>query len=756
MNQVTGKPEFRIVGQRPVRPDGVDKVTGKAAYGADYVMPGMLHGAVLRSPHAHARIVSIDTRRARALPGVKAVLTGADFPVVTAGKMGKGEASIDIGDVSENCMARKKALYAGHAVAAVAATSRALALQALKLIEVVYEPLPHVIGVEEAMAPDAPVLHETMFTTGLPEKPERASNVVAFMRLPKGEARAAMERAEVVVEGRYTAPPVHQGYIEPHACVAHVGADGQAQIWCSSQGQFYVRALTAGVTGLPLADVRVIPAEIGGGFGGKTTVYLEPVAVLLSKAAGRPVKMVMSRDEVFRASGPAPGGTVVVRLGATRDGRFTAAEVELKYQAGAFPGSQVQAGLATALAGYNIPDLEVQAWEVVSNMPNVHAYRAPAANPAQFGVECAIDELARELGMDPIAIRELNAVTDGMYSPYGLLYQDIGFTQTLAAVKAHPHLEAPLGPNQGRGVAAGFWVNAGGDVTLSVKVNEDGTVAVTEGNPDIGGSRAAIGMMAAEVLGLPMEKVRVTVADTGTIGYSLLTGGSSTTYRCGMAVSQACNDLIGQMKRRAAMIWGVEPEQVEWADGQAICAAPGRDEPALSFAAIADKALTTGGPLSSEVSMNAQGSAPTFGVHVCDVEVDPETGAVRVLRYTAAQDCGRAIHPSYVEGQVQGGAVQGIGWALTEEYIFDGQGRVDNPGFLDYRMPVASDLPMIDTILVEVPNPRHPFGVKGVGENPIVPPLAAVANAVRSATGVRFYDLPISPTRVQAALNGAG
>jgi CO/xanthine dehydrogenase Mo-binding subunit len=355
--------------------------------------------------------------------------------------------------------------------------------------------------------------------------------------------------------------------------------------------------------------------------------------------------------------------------------------------------------------------------------------------------------------MDPIEIRERNAVTDGLHSPYGLQYQSIGFKQTLAAIKAHPHLAESLGPNQGRGIAAGFWVNAGGEVTVTVSISEDGSVVVTTGNPDIGGSRASNAMMVAELLGLPFEQVRAVVADTASIGFSMLTGGSSTTFRCGMALAQACQDLITQMKGRAALSWGVELDQVDWSEGKAVCTKPGCDEPPLSIAAIVAKSGRTGGPLSAEAAINAQGAAPAFGVHICDVEVDPETGHVQVLRYTAAQDVGRAIHPSYVEGQIQGGAAQGIGWALNEEYVFDAAGRVDNAGFLDYRMPVASDLPMIDTILVEVPNQRHPFGVKGVGETPIVPPLAAVANAVRSATGKRFYDLPISPPRVRAMLS---
>jgi CO/xanthine dehydrogenase Mo-binding subunit len=753
MNQLAKSSELKVVGTRPVRPDGVDKVTGKAAYGADMVMPGMLHGAILRSPHPHARIVSIDTKRARALPGVKAVVTGADFPVVKNVEMSAGEQSLNVGYVAENIMARGKALYEGHAVAAVAATSRAVAEEALKLIDVVYEPLPYVLDVEQAMASDAPLLHDDLFTQGMGPKPDKPSNIAAHMHLAKGEAKGAIDKSDAVIEGRYTCAPVHQGYIEPHACVVSAGTDGQAQIWSSSQGQFHVRALTAIICGLKHSDIRATPAEIGGGFGGKTTVYLEPVALMLSRQSGRPVKLVMSRNEVFRGSGPAPGCVAYVRIGANKDGRITGVELELKYQAGAFPGSAMQAGVITAIACYDIENFDLTGWEAVNNMPSVAAYRAPAAPQSQFAIESAIDELALKLGLDPVEMREKNAVGDGSYAPYGMMYQDIGLKQTLAAVKAHPHMKAPLGPNQGRGIAAGFWINAGGQACVTISINPDGTAVVAYGNPDIGGTRASVAMMTAELLGLSVEQVRVVVADTASIGFSMLTGGSSTTLRVGLAISEAANRVIEQMKARAAVKWGVEPDQVAWEDGKAICRAPGRDEPPLSIVEIA-AVSGAGGPLSAESSVDAHAVGPGFAVHICDVEVDPETGQTTVLRYTAAQDVGRAIHPSYVEGQIQGGTAQGIGWALNEEYVFDAAGRVDNPGFLDYRMPVASDLPMIEAVMIEVPNTRHPFGVKGVGEVPIVPPLAAVANAVRQATGKRFCDLPLSPPRIHAGLNG--
>ncbi len=749
---------YKVVGQRPIRPDGAEKVTGRAAFGADLHLPGMLIGRVKRSPHAHARIVKIDTRAARALPGVKAIVTGADFARGAGGSVDHGEGASDMSHVSQNVMAQGKALYVGHAVAAVAATSPEIADEAVRLIEVTYEILPHVIEVEAAMAPDAPVLHDHLFTKGVTPAPVKPSNIASKIVMSRGDSAAALAGADIVIEGRYVTAAVHQGYIEPHACVVAANPDGQATIWCSSQGQFMVRAMTAKILGLPLSDIKVIPAEIGGGFGGKTVVYLEPVALALSRQCGRPVKLVMTRGEVLEASGPTSGSVIEVKLGATKDGRVIGADVVLKYQAGAFPGSAVNAGAMAALACYDIEHATITGYDVVSNRATSAAYRAPGAPMAAFAIESALDELALKLNIDPIDLRLANAVRDNAKAIYGATFRNIAFVDTLEAIKAHPHYAAPLGPNQGRGVACGFWFNIGGESSAAVHVDEDGGATVVSSNPDIGGSRASMAMMAAEVLGLPIERVRATVADTQSIAYSGSTGGSRVTFATGMAVTQAAEKVVADLKRRAAQTWECDIENVEWRDGAAICVDPKKDVKPLTIRDIAARQARTGGPIGAEVTLNAQGAGPGFGAHVCDIEVDPETGRSTVLRYTAAQDVGRAIHPSYVEGQIQGGVAQGVGWALNEEYVYGPDGALQNNGFLDYRMPVASDLPMIDTILIETaPNPRHPFGAKGVGETPIVPPLGAVANAMRRAIGVRMHELPLSPTRVLEAIEtGAG
>jgi CO/xanthine dehydrogenase Mo-binding subunit len=748
------KASLKVVGTRPIRPDGVEKVIGRANFGADMVMPGMLWGKVKRSPHAHARIVSIKADKALKLPGVKAVVTSADFPEIASEEAFMGEGPMNFRDLSYNCMARGKVLYDGHAVAAVAATSQAIAEEALDLIEVKYEVLPYVIDVEEAMKPGAPVLHDDLFTQGVEPKPTKPSNIAKRITFAKGDMATGWKEAEVTIEREYTTQPVHQAYIEPHACVVSAGNDGQCTVWSSSQGQFMVRAYCAKLLGIDMANIRAMPAEIGGGFGGKTLVYLEPVALALSKKAGRPVKIVMSREEVFRGTGPAAGGVIEVKLGAKKDGRLVAAELVVKLQAGAFPGSPVGPACMCGFAMYDIPHVSIVGYDVVSNRPKVAAYRAPGAPNSTFGTESCLDELARELKIDPVRLREMNAAKDGVKAAHGPTWANIGYLQTVEAAKAHAHLKHKLGPNQGRGIASGFWFNIGGESSAAVHINEDGTATVVEGNPDIGGSRASMAMMAAEVLGIEYERVRPVVADTSSIGFSFLTGGSRVTFATGMAVTQAAEKVVVELKKRAAMIWDISPEAVDWKDGKAYPAGPnaGSFEP-LSLQEIALKSGRTGGPISAEISINAQGAGAGFATHICDVEVDRETGHVKILRYTAFQDVGRAIHPSYVEGQMQGGVTQGIGWALNEEYVYDKDGRLENPGFLDYRIPVASDLPMIEAVMIEVPNPRHPFGARGVGEVPIVPPMAAVANAVFDATGIRMRDLPISPPKLRAAID---
>ena len=740
---------YRYVGTRPVRHDGLDKVVGKARFAADLVLPGMLHGHVLRSPHAHARIVAIDTSVAEAMPGVRAIITGADFGDLPADDPER--------NMTRNLMARDKVLYEGHAVAAVAAATRRQARDAAAAIEVTYEVLPHVMDLLDAMEPGAPLLHDDMFTTGLDAEPTEPSNVSNRTCYEGGDIEKGFAEADVVVEGEFVTKPIHQGYIEPHACVADTGQDGKTVIWCSSQGHFRVRSQTAAMLGWDTSRIKVIPAEIGGGFGGKTTIYLEPLAVELSARAGRPVKMVMSRDEVFRATGPTPGSVIRVRLGATNDGRITAAEARLVYESGAFPGVWAMLGCMCVVSPYKVENFRLEGLEVVVNKPVNAAYRAPSAPMAAFATDTLVDEIARRLGMDPIDLRLLNCPGKGDQAPYGPKWPLIGLRECLEAIRDSEHYRSEPAPGHGRGVASGFWFNIGEASSATVNLNENGTATVVTGSPDIGGSRASMALMAAEELGIDVHAIQPVVGDTEVVGFTDVTEGSRATFATGMAVVEACRDLKGQLQGRAAKMWDCDSDDVEWADGRATHR--GGEHEALTLAAITAEAGRTGGPLGATASLNARGAGPAFSVQVTDVSVDDETGRVTVERYTTAQDAGTAIHPDYVEGQMQGGVVQGIGWALNEEYIHDADGVMENPGFLDYRIPVASDLPMIETIIVEVPNPNHPYGVRGVGEVGIVPPIPALANAIHDAVGVRIRELPMSPPRVLAAItsgNGDG
>jgi len=761
-NVVLSNEEFNVVGSRPIRHDGNDKVTGRARYSADITLPRLLHGKILRSPHAHAQINSIDTSKALALDGVLAVVTSADFaqPSGKVTDLGEG-AMANPKWISNNCMAAEKALYKGHAVAAVAATSLQLAEQAAALIEVDYEVLPAVVNLEAAMKDGAPVLHERLANSqdvnirpgGLRDDEDtgKATNISNHFVFDLGDPEEGFKKADIIVEREFRTATVHQGYIEPHAATAMWGEDGKLTIWGSSQGHFQIRDLTSLVLGVPVSQIKVVPMEIGGGFGGKTVIYLEPVAAALSKKARRPVKISMGRAEVFEATGPTSGSYIRAKIGVDKDGMITAADITMIYEAGSFPGSPIVQACQCVLTPYNIADGRIEGYDVVVNKPKAAAYRAPGVPAAAFAVESVIDEICQKLGMDPLEFRVKNGSKEGSRRIPGPVLQRVGYMETLAAAMDTDHYKSKLeGPNRGRGVAAGFWFNGTGPACATASVNADGTVSLVEGSPDIGGNRAALAMQVAEVLGIPAEDVHPTIGDTDSVGYTSLTAGSGATFKSGWAVYEAAHDIKQQLLQRAARIWDVDLENVEFINGE--ISHTSDPELKLSFKQLAARLVGTGGPVVGRGNVNPAGVGNAFAVHIVDVEVDPDTGKVDVLRYTALQDVGKAIHPSYVEGQLQGGVAQGIGWALNEEYVYNDSGEMANSSFLDYRMPTSLDLPMIDTVIVEVANPGHPFGVRGVGEVCIVPPMGAMANAIHNALGVRMGVLPMSPGNVLEAL----
>ena len=748
--------EYKVIGTRPIRHDGVEKVTGRALYGADFQTAGLLHGKVLRSPHAHARIISIDTNRAEAYPGVKGVVTAQDLPTAEDKVADLGEGAVNLKYLCDNVLASDKVLYKGHAIAAVAATNPHIAEEACKRIDIEYEVLPPVLEVRQAMAPDAPLLHEDLKTSSMGETADEPSNVASHLQHKKGDLDRGFNEADVIIEREFVTGTVHQGYIEPHNATALYNPDGQLTVWCSTQGAFVVREQLAELLQQPVSKIKVVPMEIGGGFGGKISVYIKPVAALLAKKTGKPVKVLMSRPDVFEGTGPTPASYIRVKMGATKAGQLTAAEAYLAFEAGAYPGSPVGAGTMCIFAPYNIENVLVDGYDVVVNKPKTAAYRAPGATNAAFGSETVIDELAQTLNIDALAFRLLNGVKEGDRRADGPVYPRIGFIETVEAAKAHPHYSAPNGKkHHGRGVAAGFWFNVGLQSSVTISVNSDGTINLIEGSTDIGGTRASIAMQAAEVLGIPAESVNPTVGDTNAVGYTAVTGGSRTTFATGYAAYEAAQNVKRQMMERAAKIWGIHEDNVRFADGE--FSSVNRTwrygkEQKISFRDLADRLGETGGTIVGTAAVDPAGVGCTFATHIVDVEVDEETGKVQILRYTATQDAGKAIHPSYVEGQMQGGVAQGIGWALNEEYIYNAEGAMTNASFLDYRIPTCLDLPMIDTVIVEVPNPGHPYGVRGVGEVPIVPPPAAIANAIYDAIGVRMTELPMSPDRLLKAI----
>tara|TARA_B100001029_G_scaffold111774_1_gene92273 strand:- start:15 stop:2261 length:2247 start_codon:yes stop_codon:yes gene_type:complete len=745
MTNIKDPKKYDVIGTRPLRPDGADKVTGRALYGGDFEMSGLIFGKILRSPHAHARIKSINYDKAMALEGVLAVVTADDLP-------GNPDGNISISYKRGNILAKDKVLYVGHAVAAVAAKDQHIAEEALELIDVEYEVLSASLNVEQAMDKNAEIIHENTFMKEFGEMTAINNNIDEHFQHKVGNIDTGFEEADLVVEGKYSTVMVHQGYIEPHAATALWKSDGTITVWNSTQGSFPDRDELSTILDIPISRIKVVPLEIGGGFGGKIPIYQEPVAALLSKKTGNPVKIIMTRKEVFESTGPTPGGYTKVKIGVKNDGKITAMQAELAFEAGGYPGSPVGMGSLCVFAAYKCDNQLVDGYDVIVNKPKTAAYRAPGSPNAAFATEQAMDEIAQKLDIDPIDLRLMNAVSEGDRRVDGPKFPVIGLKEVLETMKNSAQYKSKLdGPNKGRGIAVGYWFNVGLQSSCSINVNTDGSVNLIEGSTDIGGSRASIAMQAAETLEIPYDSVNPSIVDTSTVGYTAVTGGSRTTFSTGYAAHLAAMDVKEQMIKRASEIWGVDHKSVIYNKGQFSSNA----DPALtmSFKELASQLEQTGGSIAGKGSINPKKVGGSFAGSICDLEIDPETGKSTIIDFTAVQDAGKAIHPSYVEGQMQGGSVQGIGWALNEEYFYDKDGTMNNSSLLDYRMPTSLDLPEINAIIVEVPDPMHPYGVRGVGEANIVPPTAAVANAMNRASGERFYNLPMNPSAVVSKLN---
>ena len=750
-------PEYKVIGTTPPRPDAWDKLTGRAIYGADLKLPGMVYGAMLRSPHAHALIKRIDTSKAEAVPGVLAVLTSADFPDLGNPVPGGGDLSGVRGKyTSDQVMARGKVSYKGQGVAAVAALDTNTALEATKLIEVEYELLKPISTVDEALAPDAPVIRLDLEGDDLGE-PLRNTNLAGHLCYEQGDVEKGFEESSIIVERTFETSTVHQGYIEPHAAVALWHQDGRLTVWAPIQGSFGAQGQLSALLKIPESKIKVVPLEIGGGFGGKHDLFLKPVAALLSKKTNRPVKMVMDRKSEFDATGPTPGSKITVKIGVDDAGNMKAATTDMRYEAGAYPGSSMASGMRCIFAPYRIENFQIDGYDIVVNKAKSTPYRAPCATQAAFAMESVIDEVCEQLKMDPLEFRIRNATGKGDRRPDGPIFPAIGNVEVQQAAKESPHWKTPLerqGPNgrvRGRGVATGYWAGGGGRSSVTISVNNDGSALLILGSIDIGGgSRTIMPMIVAELLGIPVEEVKVTTGDTDSVGYNDVTSGSRTTNATGHATYIGAQNVISLLKERAAKLWEGKPEDVEFANG--IFSPKTDPELKLTIKELAAKFAQTGGPLSATGTVNALPTGGSFATSIVDVEVDPETGKVDVLRATMAQDVGKAINPQLIAGQIQGGVAQGIGWALHEEYFMNEQGAMVNSTLLDYRMPTALDVPMIEPIIVEVPSENHPLGVRGIGESCLIPNVPAIANAIHDALGVRMTQAPMKPSRVLEAL----
>ncbi len=747
MSQENSQSDYSVVGTTPLNPEAYNKVTGRAVYGADVQVPGLVWGEIIRSPHAHAIIKSIDASKALEIPGVLAFVTGDDLPEP---KIDAYE-WVNIPNLSKEVLAKGSVHYKGQPVAAIAATDRNTAIEAARRVKIDYDQMPSVTSLSAAVKRDAPLAMPGLTGDHLGEQ-VTGTNVVSISRNELGDPETGFESATFVIEREFDIAMVHQGYIELQNATARWRADGRLEIWSSAQGLFSIRGQIAGVLDMPESMVLVHSVEIGGGFGGKATAYLPPVVALLAKKTGRPVKIVTDRPSTFDATGPASGANVKIKMGVDDSGRIVAASATATHDVGGNPRVASGGSANNMFSPYDIPHLRVDGRDVVTNTPPTASYRAPAAPQGAFAVESVIDEICEAKGWDKLEFRLKNASHEGTRKVTGPIFARIGVEEVMAAAMESEHWRSPLprrsddGWLQGRGVAAGFWGNGGRESSVNLHLSPDGDVTMNTGSVDMGSVKLVVAMQAAEALQLPVERIRSNTVDTDSVGFTSVTGGSRTTFATGIAAIQAAENLLETMRTRTGELWGVEPDDVTYEGQRFGCVTD--DSLGIEWDALAKHMLEGGDPVSAVGSANPPEAGNAGAVHIADVAVDPDTGKVQVLRYTAIQDVGKAINPQTAEGQIQGGAVQGIGWALNEEYVMGGDGAMQNRSFLDYRMPTALDLPFIEVQMVEVPTPFHPFGVRGIGEVSIVPALAAVRNAIHNATGVNLYQAPMRPGRV--------
>jgi CO/xanthine dehydrogenase Mo-binding subunit len=743
--------DFYAVGKSATRIDALSKVTGEAAYTADVMLPGMLYGLAKRSSYAHARIVRINTQRAEALPGVRAVITAQDVPDILLG--------LRLRDLP--ILAREQVRFVGEKVAAVAAVDEETARDAVDLIEVEYEPLPSLTDVNVAMKDGSILVHENLHTyAGLP-KPARNTNIFLHETHAKGDTTQGFAQADMVFEHTFTTPEVHQAYMETHAAMVDIAADGGITVWSSDKVPFRVRSLMAEIIGVPITRVRVIPSFVGGDFGGKGMIFDEPLCYFLARKAGRPVKMVMSRQEEFLAASPRHASIIRLKAGVKKSGELVAWEANAIYDSGAYAGYKPQVGLGGTkkLGGtYRIPHVRIDGYYVYTHtLPCGHC-RAPGDPQASFAVESFIDMIATGLKMDPFQLRRQNALEEGDLSPTGEPWKGINLKEVMdAAVKSSGWGKPKANQYYGIGIACAERPTGTGESSAVVIVNGDGSVNIISGSSDPGtGARTVLCQIAAEVLRVPMEKITINLVDTDSAPYDQGAGGGRTTFVAGQSVYRAAQEVKKELIASAAKLLQCPPEQaedlIEVRDGFLFLKSDSAKKVSYSQAV---KGVKKSQIMAEETFACSQMEDTCFATHIAEVQVDPERGYVEVKRVTAAHDIGFAINPAAAEGQIEGGIVQGVGFALLEEMQRDG-GKVANPTLADYKLCTSRDAPEIVTLMIEGAPGVGPFHAKSIGELPTCPVAPAVANAVFDAIGVRITDLPITGEKIVKALKESG
>jgi CO/xanthine dehydrogenase Mo-binding subunit len=762
--------DVKGVGVAIPRPDGPEKVTGRVQYVADIQPKGMLHAKLLRSPHAHARILSIDVSAAKALPGVRAVITAKDIPQLKKKAPTRAHAVLAI----------DRAVFMGQPVAAVAADELSIAEEALDLIKVEYQVLPVAVDPLKSMQPGAPpvadagteadtseaLAHSAVAIAKTEAAPAKAVNISQQARLTRGDPAKGFAESDHVLEKTYRVPMVHQGYLEPHAVLAEWDRNGLLTLWASTQGSFNTRSEVADVLGIPENNIRVIPVECGGGFGGKIRALCEPVTAVLAQVTKRPVRYVMTRREELEAGMPAPQVIIKLKTGVKRDGTLMAVDAETVIDSGAFSGAVLAVSAVFIGSMYKWPSFDLRGFEVLTHKPSVAAYRAPVAPQTIFAIESQMEQIARDLGLDPVEFRMRHLIQEGDPMVNGQPWQSNGAKQVLARIAQHPHwttrkqwvAAGKNGKKRGVGFALGGWLGGLQPTGATVRLNPDGSLAVLTGQVDIAGTNIALAQIAASAYGVDTDLVRITTGDTDTAPVTGLSAGSKTIYTVGAAVLQAAEDARRQTFEIAASELEASIHDLEMVDGK--ITVRGVPDKGITLATIGKKGnlyMSKTPPVLGRANPAFSQQAPGFAAQLARLEVDPDTGEVTIVDFVIVQDVGKAINPIGVEGQMQGGAVQSLGMALTEGLMFDDTGRLTNPSLLDYRKLTAADLPDLETIIVEVPSPAGPFGARGVGEPPIIPAPAAIGNAIHDATGARLTELPMSPERIALAVaNGKG